>query len=430
MTTAFGKIVLGVTGGIASYKAADLCSKLVQAGAEVRVAFSTHAHEFVTPLVFEALSGHPVYRQVFGAAQSYQMEHISWARWADALVIAPATADMIARMAAGRADDAITTLHLAFAGTVFVAPSMNTVMLEHPATQANLKTLQERGVEVIAPGAGALACGEVGSGRMAEPADIMRALGYQVPEFNAAISIGAPRGSSVNDAGAELSRAADDSLTGKTVLITSGPTREYLDPVRFISSPSSGRMGLALANEALRRGARVHFITGPVDENLLPQSGGDRCEIHRVQSARDMFQAVEEHRADSDMLIFAAAVGDFRPAQHINRKIKRSGNSITLPLVENPDISQAAGFSKRPGQVLIGFAAETDDHSDNARAKIAAKHLDAIVINDVANPEIGFNSAENEVTIVTAAGEETHVTKRSKTDVAFEIFEKAVALLG
>ncbi len=413
------RIILAVTGGIASYKAADLCSKLVQSGASVRVAFSRSAHQFVTPLVFEALSNHPVYQDVFDTPVAYQMEHISWARWADSLVVAPASADTLARMANGLADDPITTLYLAFRGNVYVAPSMNTAMLEHPATQTNLATLIERGVEIITPGSGSLACGETGSGRMAEPDQIMSAIGIVVPTES--MEEVQPR-----QTAKVLTRPKDNSLVGLTVLITSGPTREYLDPVRFISNPSSGRMGLALANEAMRRGAKVQFITGPVDDRLLPV--GD-CEVRPVETARDMLTAVQELKNDSNILIFAAAVGDFRPAQSINRKIKRTGNSISLPLVENPDIAQAVGFTKQPGQITIGFAAETNDLEAHGHAKLERKHLDAIVINDVSNPAIGFNSAENEVKIITVNGLTLDVSQRSKEDVAYEIFETAAQLI-
>ncbi len=411
------RIVLCVTGGIAAYKAADLCSKLTQAGVQVRVAFSRSAHQFISPLVFEALSGHPVYKDVFDTPTAYQMEHISWARWASVLVVAPASADTIARLAGGHADDAITTLYLAFRGPVFVAPSMNTAMLEHSATQANLQLLVDRGVQIITPGAGALACGETGSGRMAEPADIMAAVGIT--------SAAATADAVFREM--QTSRPADQSLNGKTVLITSGPTREYLDPVRFLSNPSSGRMGLALANEATRRGARVHFITGPVDLRFIP---GGIVEVLRVETARDMLAKVQELKTETDIFIFAAAVGDFRAAQNINRKIKRTGNSISLPLVENPDIAQAVGFSKTDSQVSIGFAAETNDHDTNAQAKLERKHLDAIVINDVSNPEIGFNSEDNEVKIALPDGNVVEVSQRSKPEVAYEVMETAVELLN
>lgn len=414
MTREPAKIILGVTGGIAAYKAADLCSKLVQAGAQVRVAFSNHAHNFVAPLVFEALSGHPVYRHVFDTSSSYQMEHISWARWADKMVIAPASANTIARMAGGQAEDAITTLYLAFRGAVYVAPSMNSAMLEHPATQANLSTLSQRGVHIITPGEGSLACGETGSGRMAEPVEIMAALGIGTENTEQAVAKTLPL------------RPPDKSLAGKTVIITSGPTREYLDPVRFISNPSSGRMGLALANEALRRGANVHFITGPVDDRFMPPA---KCIIQKVETATDMMSALRKVQEKGDIFIFAAAVGDFRPAQNINRKIKRTGNSITLPLVENPDIAQAIGYEKKAGQVTIGFAAETNDHELNALSKLERKRLDAIVINDVGNADIGFNSDENEVRIATAGQPTVEVSRRPKAEVAYEVMETALKLL-
>lgn len=419
MTSETRNILLAVTGGIASYKAADLCSKLVQSGANVRVAFSRNANQFIAPLVFEALTGHPVYQHVFETTTAYQMEHISWARWADSLVVAPASADTLARMANGLADDAVTTLYLAFRGNVFVAPSMNTAMLDHPATQDNLATLVNRGVTIIYPGSGSLACGEVGSGRMAEPDQILQALGIDQPELFV-------KPATDRRTAQVLTRMADRTLDGITVLITSGPTREYLDPVRFISNPSSGRMGYALAVDAMRRGAKVIFITGPVDEQFIP---GGTCEVHRVETARDMLMAVQEQKQDTNIFIFAAAVGDFRASHPINRKIKRTGNSISLPLVENPDIAQAVGFSKQAGQITIGFAAETNEHEEHGLGKLERKHLDAIVVNDVSNPEIGFNSEENEVTILLANGTVHDVSKRSKEDVAYEILQVAVHLL-
>lgn len=425
MTTPPRKIILGVTGGIAAYKAADLCSKLIQLAAEVRVAFSPNAHRFIAPLTFEALSGNPVYQNVFDTQTAYRMEHIEWARWADALLIAPASADTIARLATGQADDPITTLYLAFRGAVYLAPAMNTAMLQHPATQANIETLQQHGTRIITPGAGTLACGEIGEGRMAEPLHIIRALGFATNELP-----GAETSPSAPDNAAQSPYPPDNSLNGVTVTVTSGPTREFLDPVRFLSSPSSGRMGLALANEALRRGANVHFITGPVDASLLPQTNNDNLTIHRVQSAREMLDAANAVKSQSHLFIFAAAVGDFRPAHSINQKIKRTGNSITLPLVENPDIANAIGFDKQPHQVLIGFAAESDDHLSNAHAKIASKNLDAIVLNDISNPEIGFSSPDNEVSIITADNREMNVSRRPKSEVAYEIFQVATELLA
>lgn len=409
------KILLAVCGGIAAYKAADLCSKLAQSHAQVRVVFSKSAHQFIAPVVFEALSGHPVYRSVFDTETSYQMEHISWARWADTLVIAPASADALARMAAGIADDALTTLYLAFDKSVYIAPSMNSTMLQHPATQANIAVLKERGCHFIEPGSGSLACGETGSGRMAEPARILTAIGVS--------SFAGEAGDAPN-----LKRTPDDSLRGVDVLITSGPTREYLDQVRFISSPSSGKMGYSLALEALRRGAKVHYVTGPVDTHYIP--GEKNCIVHHVTSAQEMLLKVQDLKQDCDLFIFAAAVGDFRPAQTINHKMKRTGNSITLPLVENPDVAQAVGFSKQPHQVTIGFAAETNDHTTNGQAKLAKKHLDAIVINDVGNKAIGFNSDENEIQILTTDNDSLHISQRSKEDVAFEILDVGARLLA
>jgi phosphopantothenoylcysteine decarboxylase/phosphopantothenate--cysteine ligase len=340
------------------------------------------------------------------------MEHISWSKWADVLLVAPASADLLARMAAGLADDPITTTYLAFTGAVVIAPAMNTQMLAHPATQQNLDTLQQRGAHVLPPDAGRLACGDVGAGRLAEPERILEFLRQlDVKGRQLALASAAPYQ-------ATASAPNDDSLAGKTVLVTSGPTREFIDPVRFITSPSSGRMGAALAHEAWRRGATVHLVTGPVESAQKPGC----ATIHEVTTADEMLRAVQQVQSEIDVFVFAAAVGDFRPGSYIGQKIKRTGNSISLPLVENADIAQTIGFSKRAGQVTIGFAAETEDIASNAQIKMERKNLDAIVANDVSAEGIGFDSDENEVTIYTRNGGTVPVTRRSKPDIAREIF--------
>jgi len=422
--------VLCVTGGIAAYKAAHLCSLLLKAGANLRVAMSASAEAFVAPLTFEALTQHPVYTSVLGAASSYEMEHISWARWADCLVVAPASANTIARLAHGMADDAVSTLALSFMGPVFVAPAMNTTMLQHPATQENLETLRSRGVEILASESGALACGEVGEGRLAEPENIVAAL-EQFPWRNAANRFQPQLSSALAAPAARQIRSApplppEMRLDGKTVLITSGPTREYLDPVRFLANPSSGRMGAALAREAARRGATVHLVSGPVHGEQLP---ADAATIHRVITAEEMLRIVQELEQQVDLFIFAAAVSDFRVAQPVHQKIKRTGNSISLPLIENPDISQVIGFAKRPNQVTIGFAAETNDLEANATAKLERKNLDAIVANNVADPQIGFGSDQNEATIYFRNAEPKKVARSSKDEVAAAILDAVTPLL-
>jgi phosphopantothenoylcysteine decarboxylase/phosphopantothenate--cysteine ligase len=405
------RIVLGVSGGIAAYKAADLCSQLVHAGAQVRVAMSRNAPEFVAPLTFEALSGYPAYTRVLKRTASYEMEHISWAKWANLLLIAPASADIIARMAGGIADDPITTTYLASPGPVVLAPAMNSQMLSHPATQNNLVRLAEYGVKVLPCGEGPLACGDTGSGRLLEPEQIMEFLRTFEAGSQTLLASAAPY--------RDTAVASDSTLAGKTVLITSGPTREFIDPVRFISSPSSGKMGAALAREACRRGAKVHLVTGPVEAAQRP----DCAQVHEVTTAEQMLKTVEQLQAEVDVFIFAAAVGDFRVGSYIAQKIKRTGNSISLPLVENPDIAQSIGYRKRPEQVTVGFAAETDDLEANATGKMERKKLDVIVANDVSAEGTGFASDENAVTLYFQSGKQVQISRRSKDAVAREIFE-------
>lgn len=416
------KIILGVTGGIAAYKAAELCSALARSGAQVRVAMSHGATKFVAPLTFEALSQHPVYLSMTDGARAWEMEHISWAAWADAMLIAPASADSIARMAAGFADDVVCGLYLTAQVPVIIAPAMNTRMLEHPATIQNLTVLRQRGCLVVEPDSGSLACGEVGAGRLAMLESILQKLATVLTD--APIKI--PR--QVTPVAAPLASGPPDStLAGRTVVITSGPTREYLDPVRYISNPSSGKMGAALAREAARRGAKVHVVTGPVDPAQIPSECAD---IHTVETAEQMLQAVQKLADQADLFIFAAAVGDFRITHPLSTKIKRTGNAISLPLVENPDISQVIGHSKRPAQIACGFAAETDDLEVNSRAKMERKNLDAIAANNVADASIGFNSDENEVTVYLRGREPIYIAKSSKENVAREILRALVPLLN
>jgi phosphopantothenoylcysteine decarboxylase/phosphopantothenate--cysteine ligase len=430
-----------VTGGIAAYKAAEICSLLKKSGASVRVAMTNSAAEFVGPLTFETLSQHPVYTHLFGEARSYEMEHISWAKWGDVLLIAPASANMIAKMAAGNADDPISTLYLSFDGWVVVAPAMNTQMLFHPATQRNMEILRSQGVSIVEPEEGVLACGDVGRGRLAPVESVVAFLAGQSPtpiprETDSAGACEPSGGQSELPSVMLLSatrpaedftshEAGDDSLSGCAVLITSGPTHEYLDPVRFLTNPSSGKMGAALAREAARRGATVHFVSGPVGPPSLPS---DCATIHRVTTAEQMLRVVKGLEDKIDVFVFAAAVSDFRVANPVGQKIKRTGNSIALPLVENPDIAQAVGCSKRPGQITVGFAAETNDMETNALSKMARKKLDAIVANDVANPRIGFDRDENEVAIYLRSGARRFVSRRKKSEVAREVFDAIIEL--
>jgi phosphopantothenoylcysteine decarboxylase/phosphopantothenate--cysteine ligase len=429
-------IIVAVTGGIAAYKACELCSQLRKEGAAVRVAMTAAATRFVSPLTFETLCQHPVYLSVLERPGSWEMEHISWAKWADALVIAPASANTIARLAAGFADDPVTTLYLTFRGSVLVAPAMNTAMLEHPATLAAMETLRRRGAVIVDPGTGLLACGDKGRGKLAAVEDILAAVrnlpfGLEKASEPAAASSSlaatAVHSSVPEPAPAEPAPSVptDSSLAGRTVLVTSGPTHEFLDPVRFLTNPSSGKMGGALAQEAARRGAIVHLVTGPVAPSVLPPTG---VQVHKVISAEQMLTAVRALAQQVDIFVFCAAVSDFRVVSPPTQKIKRTGNALSLTLIENPDIAQAVGVSKRPGQITVGFAAETNDLEGNATAKMHRKHLDAIVANDVANPRIGFEQDENEVTIYLRTGEKRFVPRSPKATVAREVFEAVLGL--
>jgi len=367
---------VGVCGGIAAYKAAELVRALQKQSMEVHVVMTEAACRFIQPLTFASLSGHRVITGLWEdagngtTAYDSSIEHIGEARWADALVVAPATADMLAKFAHGIADDFLSTLYLATEAPVLVAPSMNTVMLRHSATQANLETLRLRGVQVIEPGVGELACGEVGAGRMAEPAEIAQAV---------ANVLGARR-----------------DMAGEVVLITAGGTREALDPVRYIGNRSSGRMGYALAEAAHSRGAKVILISGPTALQVPAH-----CELVSVTTADEMRQAVLERMNAATLIIKAAAVADYRPAVVATQKLKRKG-PLTLELEPTEDILAEVARRRRPGQLIVGFAAETENTMENGRAKLLRKGADAIVVNDVAGAGIGFDSENNAATFLTA----------------------------
>lgn len=404
------KIVLLVTGGIAAYKAADLTSRLKKAGAEVRVAMTRSAKKFVAPLTFEAICGHPVYEKVFDTADAYRMDHIGWARWADALVAAPATADFLARMAHGRADDAPLTLHLAFRGPVWVAPAMNTAMWEHPATQDNLRILERRGVHLFAPGAGPLACGEVGDGRMAEPEAIVRALGaWFSPKLEAHRHEELPA--------PETAQAGP--LKGKRVIITAGPTRENLDPIRFISNRSTGRMGAALAEAALAREAEVTLIHGPMS---APVPAGVRA--IPAEDARAMLKAVEAEFPACDVAIFAAAVANYGVGERQTRKIK-GGAELELKLHRTPDIAAWAGSHRNgSGQIVVGFAAESENLLESAERKLRDKQLDMIFANPIGVEGVGFEADSNTVTLLTKEGTREASERQSKAEIAQWIWDR------
>jgi len=392
------KIALGVTGGIAAYKAAELVRLLQDRGVRVQVVMTRAAQEFVRPLTFAALSGEKVITDLFGAGAEEPnidsaVEHIAVAQAIDALVVAPATADVIAKFAHGEANDFLTTLFLATTAPVVVAPAMNVNMWENTATQANIQTLKARGVTVVDPDSGYLACGMVGAGRLAANEAIVKATLHVL--------------------------RAEQDLAGETVLVTAGPTREAIDPVRYIGNRSSGKMGYALAEAALRRGAKVILISGPTA--LKPPSS---AEVIQVQTAREMRDAVMAHLERATMVIKAAAVADFtvRPA---GEKIKRKG-PMTLELEPTVDILAEVG-ARKGNRIVVGFAAETNDVLANARKKLESKSLDAIVLNDVSQPGIGFDSERNAVTIITSAATEA-VPETSKWEVAHRVLDAAVKL--
>jgi phosphopantothenoylcysteine decarboxylase/phosphopantothenate--cysteine ligase len=379
------RILLGVSGGIAAYKSAELIRRLQDLGADVRVVMTQAAQEFITPLTLQALSGNTVHVDLLDPAAEAAMGHIELARWADLIVIAPASADLIARIAQGRGDDLLTTVCLARRCDLAIAPAMNEAMWHNQTTQENLKTLEGYGVHQIGPAAGGQACGDVGMGRMSEPATL-------------AIEIG------------QLFKT--ESLASKTVVITAGPTREAIDPVRYISNHSSGKMGYALAQAAVDAGAKVLLISGPTS---LPCP--DRVTRIEVVSAEDMHKATMANIADSDIFIASAAVADFRPVTIAQQKMKKAGQeSMTIEMVKNPDIvATVAAMNDKP--FVVGFAAETNDVLNYARDKMNRKKLDMIIANDVSDSTIGFNTDHNAVTILTA-DEEYALPEASKVQLS------------
>lgn len=378
------RILLGISGGIAAYKTPILVRDLRARGAEVIPVMTQSAARFVTAASLQAVSGERVRDDLWDEEAEAAMGHIELARWADAVLVAPATAHLIARLASGAADDLLTTVCLATAAPVFVAPAMNRQMWEHPAVQRNVTRLQADGSSILGPGEGDQACGETGPGRMLEPEELANAL-------------------DAHFAGAAIDRGSDrrGTLAGARVLVTAGPTREHIDPVRFISNHSSGKQGYAMARAARDAGAGVTLVSGPV--HLDTPAGVRRVD---VTTAREMKAAVEAELPETDIFIGVAAVGDYRPAEPQTRKIKKAGapaTEISLPLTENPDILEAAVASGRP--CVVGFAAETHDALAHAREKLARKGCDAIVVNDVSDATIGFDSNENAVVLIQASGE-------------------------
>jgi len=406
MTTAITKnVALGVGGGIAAYKAAELARALMERGFSVQVLMTRSAEEFIRPLTFAALTGRKVITSLFSAASaedtlSSAIEHIRVAQENQVLVIAPATADLLAKLAHGLADDFLTTTYLAFTGPVVLAPAMNTNMWNHPATQQNLVKLRARGHVIIEPDDGILACGMVGPGRLAEPERIAEAV----------TAVAGTRQHSKSD------------LDSETVLITAGPTQEPLDPVRYLSNRSSGKMGYALAEAAAARGARVILVSGPV--SLPPPSG---VELIPVRTAVEMRKAVLEHLEQATIIIKAAAVADYHRANPPQQKVKKTAARMSLELDPTPDILAEAG-RKKGDRLLVGFAAETENLIEEARRKLQSKNCDMVVANLVAQPGIGFESDENEVTLVLRTGETIPVARASKASIAQRIFDEMLKL--
>lgn len=393
------KILLGVGGGIAAYKACEILRRLTDAGADVHVVLTKAAQKFVTPLTFQSLSQNPIHTDLFNLTEESEMSHIKLADGADLMLIAPATADLIAKMACGLADDLLTTSVLVCRSPIFVAPSMNVNMWEKEIVQKNLQILRDRGIQIIEPEEGYLACGWEGKGRLAEVDTIVSTL-------------------SKNKV-APLRAGKKKSLAGKKILINAGPTREHLDPIRFLSNPSSGKMGFAIAAEAQRRGAKVTLISGPVQLNTP-------AGVHRldVLSAQEMLQACQKHFPKNDIFIGTAAVGDYRFEKPKRHKLKKSNETLKLQLKPSPDILATLSQIKKNGQVLVGFAAETRELLKNAKAKMQRKKLDLIVANQVDAKGKGFGSDQNQVTILTRRGKNVSLPKLSKTETAVRVWDQ------
>lgn len=390
-------IVLGVTGGIAVYKACELLRLLQKRGIDVFVVMTQNACRFVAPLTFETLSGHPVAVDTFDRPQTWEVEHIALAKRADLFLIAPATANIMGKMACGIADDMLSTTVMATRAPVLVAPAMNTGMWENAAVQQNVKTLRARGVEIVAPVSGHLACGDNGAGKLEDVAVIA-------------------------ERACELLFAKKD-MEGLRVMVTAGPSREALDPVRYISNRSSGKMGYAIAQAAQKRGAEVTLLSGPVAIEA-PQG----VKLVPFTTTQELLDRASELAQEQDLLIQAAAPADYRAKEIAPQKIKKQGGEpMTFTLVENPDVAATLGKAKRSGQVFVGFAAETNDVLAHARDKLARKNLDMIVANDVTRPGAGFDVDTNIVTLITKDGQEA-LPMMSKAEVAQRILDRALAL--
>jgi len=397
-TLAGKKILLGISGGIAAYKCAELTRRLIERGAQVQVVMTKAAKEFITPLTMQAVSGRPVSDSLLDPAAEASMGHIELAKWADLVLLAPATADLIARMSAGMGNDLLTTLVLATDSPVAVSPAMNQQMYRNVATQENIATLARRGMHIWGPAAGEQACGDVGPGRMLEPMQLV----HLCEQF-----------------------FQPKLLAGKSVLITAGPTREAIDPVRYISNHSSGKMGFALANAAAQLGAKVTLISGPVSLNT--PAGVERI---NVASAQEMHDAVMAHAPSHDAFISCAAVADYRPENVASQKLKKTENNdqMTINMVKNPDIVATVANMTEQRPFTVGFAAETNDVETYARGKLVKKNLDMICANDVSVEGQGFNSNDNAITLFWSEGEQA-LALESKEALSFRILEKMHELM-
>lgn len=388
-------ILLGVTGGIAAYKSASLASRLVKAGAEVRVIITEHATNFINPITFETLTGHKCITDTFDRNFEFQVEHVSLAKKADVIMVAPATANIIAKLAHGLADDMLTTTILASHAPKLIAPAMNTGMYENPVTQDNLALLKKYGMEVIEPAAGHLACGDEGKGKMPEPEILYEHI--------------------------LRSCACKQDMKGLKVLVTAGPTQEAVDPVRFLTNHSSGRMGYSIAKACMLRGADVTLVTGRTA--LTPPLFVD---VVPVVSAKDMYDAVISRSGEMDIIIKAAAVADYRPVHVAEEKVKKSDGSFSLELERTDDILKYLGKHKKPGQFLCGFSMETENMLENSRKKLEKKHLDMIVANNLKVPGAGFETTTNIITIITPDSVK-ELELMSKDDAAFRLLDEILS---
>lgn len=387
-------VLLGVTGGVAAYKSASLASKLVKAGAEVRVIMTEHATNFINPITFESLTGHKCIVDTFDRNFEFQVEHVALAKKADVIMIAPATANIMAKLAHGLADDMLTTTVLASNAPKIIAPAMNTAMYENPLTQHNMELLRQYGMEVITPASGYLACGDTGAGKMPEPEDLYEYILKAI--------------------------ACPKDLKGLKILVTAGPTEESIDPVRYITNHSSGKMGYNIAKICMLRGASVTLVTGPTALSYPPF-----IEIIPVTTAREMYEAVTSKSDSMDIIIKAAAVADYRPAHVADDKIKKSDSSMAIELEKTDDILKYLGTHKKEGQFLCGFSMETENMLENSRKKLKKKNLDMIVANNLKVSGAGFKGDTNVVTLITK-DQEIELPLMSKEDVASNLMDHIV----